>query len=297
MKLTMPVVNQPPRVVPLSTRITVLFGGGLARVGWFFFAFGMVFVWIFVGNADWSGPFLFHGKLETATASITSREKTTFSEGGNKHHRGTPIFANHYRFKLGGAEYTGVSYQVGTSAGASEGGTVLVEFPKGNPTVSRIRGMRRAPFGLTVAFVFIFPAIGLALALASFWSGRKNVRLLVNGELAQGRLTDKSPTRTRVNNRTVFKMTFEFLDRNGQTRQAVAKTERPERLENNVFEPIFYDPQNPERVVLLDGLPGKQGFSEHGELMPAGFWQATFTLLLLFLAFLSVMLGGYLKFR
>ncbi|HET7625535.1 MAG TPA: DUF3592 domain-containing protein [Verrucomicrobiae bacterium] len=295
MNLTMPVVSQPPRVVPLSTRITLLFGNALAKFGWIFFAFGMVVVWVFAGYADWSGLFLFHGKLETAPAFITSREKTSFSEGGNKQHRGTPIFAYHYQFQRDGKNYTGISYQLGASR--SEGESVLVEFPAGKPTDSRIRGMRRAPFSLVVSFVFIFPTIGLALALTGFWSGWKNMSLLANGQIAQGRLISKAATNIQVNSRTVFKLTFEFLDPGGQTQQAVAKTERPERLENNVFEPIFYDPQNPGRAVLLDGLPGKHGFSEHGELRPAGFWRATFALVRLFLAFLSIVLGAYIKFR
>src|ERR1041385_642528 len=178
MELTMPVVSRSPRAVPLSTRLVVLFGGVLAPFGWFFFGFGMVFVWIFAGNADWSSLISFHGQLETATGKLTSSEQTHFTEGGSKHSRGTPVYAYHYKFNFGGADYEGVSYRTG--GGSREGASVTVEFPAGDPACSRIRGMRRAPFGLVVAFVFLFPAVGLAVVLPGLWSGWKSVRLLAN---------------------------------------------------------------------------------------------------------------------
>jgi hypothetical protein len=49
--LKMP-VSRPPRAVPLSTRLVVLFGGVFSGVGWFFFAFGMIFAWIFADKGD-----------------------------------------------------------------------------------------------------------------------------------------------------------------------------------------------------------------------------------------------------
>src|SRR5205085_5231670 len=117
-----------PRFVPLSTRLVAIFGSRFSIFGWFFFAFGMLFACIFAANADWSSLFLFRGNLESADGKIISSEKTTFSEGGNKHHHGTPISAHHYQFHSDEKNYEGISYQLGEASRADE--SVRVEYPK-----------------------------------------------------------------------------------------------------------------------------------------------------------------------
>ena len=300
MNLSMPVISRPPREVPLPTKLVVLFGSPLSQFGWVFFGFGMVFVWLFAANADWSSLFSFRGALETAPGIITASEQTNASEGGGKRRKGvsnrrksTPIFAHQFKFSYGGAEYTGTSYC--PSGGLRDNQTVTVEFPVGKPTVSRICGMRRGVFGLGAAFVLIFPAVGLALALQGLFSGRKAIQLLANGVMVQGLLTDKTATNTRVNKRPVMKLTFEFTDALGQLRQAVLKTADTERLEDNPFERIFYDPQNPKSSVLLDALPGKQGFDGDGRLKASGFGRAFGAIVLPIVAATVVAIGFWWK--
>lgn len=289
MNLAVPVLRRPPRPVPFSTRLVVLFGGAFASFGWFFFAFGMVFTWVFAGNADWASAFLFRGPRESVTGRVTASEPTSFSEGGDKHRKGTPVFASRYAFQFGGRDYEGVSYRTG--GGPAVGGAVTVEFPAGQPACSRIAGMRRAPLGLGALFVLIFPAVGLGSILPGLWRGRNSIRLLARGVIAQGRLIDKQPTNVSINKQPVFKLTFEFMDASRQSRRAVVKTEQTRRLEDDAAETLFYDPQQPSRCVLLDGLPGRQGFAANGELQPNGFWPGARAVALPLLAFLVVAAG------
>ena len=271
--LTIP-VSRPPRAVPLSTRLVVLFGGTFSRFGWFFFGFGMFFVWIFGAKGDYTSAFVMRGNLETASGVVTRVENTRFTEGGGRHSKGTPVYAYRYKFAADDREYTATSYRTGKSA--SEGAQMTVEFPAGKPGSSRIRGMRRAVFGPSVAMVFLFPIVGLTLVLPGLWQGWKNIRLLTNGETAQGTLVGKEPTNMRVNKQTVYKLTFEFTDRMGQARQAIAKTHLPEKLEANRSELLFYDPINSANSTLLDNLPGKQALNDRGVLMPTGkHWHQT----------------------
>ncbi len=283
--------NRIRRVVPWSTRVVVLFGGGLAAMGWFFFAFGMIFAWIFGARGDYSSAFVMRGKLETTTALVTAVRDTHFSEGGGKHSKGTPIFACDYQFHHAGADHEGTSYRRG--GGAKTGDRVSVEFPAGRPDHSRLRGMRRAPFGPAVAFVFIFPALGLGFVLPALWRGWKNLGLLTVGEITTGRLINKEPTNMRVNNRVVYKLTFEFTDANGLKREAVAKTSLTEKLGDEGAEKMFYDPRNPAHATLLDNLPGKQALTERGELRGCSLGAVTWALLGP-LAALAVVLGGWL---
>jgi hypothetical protein len=287
--LTIP-VSRPPRTVPLSTKLVVLFGGTFSGFGWLFFGFGMVFVWIFAGKGDYTSAFIMRGNLESAPAVVTGVRNTRFSEGGSKHSRGTPIYAYHYKFQREGIDYQGTSYRLGQGNGR-EGDETTVEFPAGKPRYSRIKGMRRAMFGPVVAMVLLFPAVGLTLVVPSVFQGWRNLRLLKDGETAQGTLITKEPTNVKVNNRTVYKLTFEFSDQSGQTRQAIAKTYLPEKLEANRSELLFYDPNNPSAATLLDNLPGKQALTERGEIQPCGFGAGLRAVLLPFAA-MAVVVGG-----
>ncbi|MEI6196478.1 MAG: hypothetical protein WCS42_19330 [Verrucomicrobiota bacterium] len=268
------IISNPPRKVPLSTRLVVLFGGMFARLGWMFGGFGMVFVFVFAGNADYSSLLSFRAKMENASGVVTRIEKTSASEGGRTiitkttttKEEGIPVFAYHYKFSVGGKDYEGLSYFTGTRE--PSGATVIVEFPPGKPEGSRIRGMRRKLFGLGAVFVFLFPAIGFGVILVSLMRGWKNIRLLVDGETALGRLISKEDTESKMGNKVIYKITFEFTDLNGELRKTVAKTENPARLEDEIFERLFYDSKSPDRSVLLNSLSGNQSLNEHGELKP-----------------------------
>jgi len=289
----MPSLRRGPRRIPLSTRLVVVFGGGLAFFGWFFFAFGMVFVWVFAGNADWSSLIHFRGSLQTATGQVTASEKTGFSEGGDDHHDGTPVFALHYRFNLGGTNYEGVSYRLGSVGRV--GDRVSVEFPAGRPGLSRVRGLKRAPMSLWAAVVLIIPTIGLATVLPGVWRGMRGLRLLAHGELVTGKLIRKEPTSVKVNNLPVYKLVFHFIDLLGQVREATTKTHQTQRLEDDAAEQIFYDPQNPDQAVLLDSLPGRRYLGERGEMRPAGFGAALRVMLLPLVALAVVAVGCWWK--
>lgn len=289
----MPSLRRGPRSIPLSTRLVVVLGGGMSFFGWFFFAFGMIFVWVFAGNADWSSVFYFHGPMQRTPGQVTGSRETGFSEGGGKHRRGTPIYELKYHFHLNGVNYEGTSYKRGSDKTA--GDAVSVEFPVGRPEWSRIVGARRAPFGLAAAFVFIFPAIGLGMVLPGIWRGLRGLRLLAHGELATGKLIRKTPTNVKVNDLPVYKLVFQFTDALGQVREVTTKTHQTERLEDDAAEQIFYDPRNPNHAVLLDSLPGRRHLGERGELLPAGFGAALKVMLLPLVALAVVAVGCWWK--
>lgn len=117
----------PPRPVPLLVRLRVLFGGFINQFGWFFFGFGLIFVWAFTLKADLTSWYVFRGRLENAEGVITTSRKTNMSVGGSKHSDGMPVYGHSYRF-VGpdGIEYKGISYQTG--GGLREGQKVTIEL-------------------------------------------------------------------------------------------------------------------------------------------------------------------------
>jgi len=246
----------PPRPVPLSLMLVNLFNL-IAQIGWFVFGFGMIFAWAFAGNADFSS-LTFRGEHARATGHVTSVENTGASENNS------PVVAHHYEFSVDGTRFNGTSYTTGGST--SEGEEVTVEYDEGNPERSRIEGMRRAQFGPMVTLVLIFPLIGVLLVAFATRSGFRRNHLLRHGLLSSGKLLGRERTNMTVNNRPVWKLTFEFTDRNGQRHEATANTTDTDRLEDEAQEPLLYDPNNPAKAFVLDEVPSRPQFEPNGEL-------------------------------
>jgi len=268
----------PPRSVPLAVRAALLFGGFLNQFGWGFFGFGMIFVWVFGMRTDPLAWRDFAGDLQQVQGVVTRCEDTGASVGGSEHSRGTPIYAHHFRFEVNGQSYEGVSYTVGTQTKPAQ--AVTVEFPPGNPARCRIRGMQTAMFPPWLLLICIFPVVGFCFLTAGFLRGRRAIRLLKEGLVARGALRSKEPTNTRINRRTVYKLTFAFQDELGQTHEAVARTHEPERLEDDAEEPLLYDPVHPSRATLLDHLPGAPRIDDMGQIQTQSSARAMLTLVL-----------------
>jgi hypothetical protein len=77
--------------------------------------------------------------------------------------------------------------------------------------------------------------------------------------------------------------------------QAVVKTSQTERLEDNPFETILYDPQNPKSSMLLDSLSGEQGFGSEGQIKANGKWRMLVALVFPVLATAVVAVGFWWK--
>jgi hypothetical protein len=121
-------------------------------------------------------------------------------------------------------------------------------------------------FGAGAAFVVIFPLVGLVFVLIGLRGGRRAAHLLANGKLTTGTLKSKVATNTRVNNQTVYKLTFEFQAEEGGTYETVVRTHVVHRLVDEPQERLLYDPFFPARAVLLDNLPGSPRIDPTGQL-------------------------------
>ena len=162
------------------------------------------------------------------------------------------------------AEYKGVSFNTGRQF--KEGQKVTVEYPQGKPRTSRIKGMRQKPVGLLGLLPVVFPLLGLLFIIAGIRKGIKANRLLALGEQTTGTLKSKEKTRSQVNKKNVYKLTFEFNTPEGTTYQAVAKTHETKKLEDQKEEPLLYDPVLPSYAVMLDDLPGNPRIQQNGTI-------------------------------
>jgi hypothetical protein len=249
------------RSVPLVVRLAVLFGGPANLFGWFFFGFGMVFVWLFACRSDVTSWYRFKGPLETVQGQVISSTRTDASQGRRRSGR---IYRYTFSYLVDDREYQGASYAVGQQLQA--GSSVTVEFPIGKPTVARIRSMRTNVFGPGVLFVLVFPLVGLCVVYFGFISGLKTCSLLRCGVLTSAKLVSKEPTNISVNRRMLYKFIFSFTTSEGRACTASDKT-TAERFENGNQEPIIYDPRRPESALLLAGLPAGLQIGDDGQIV------------------------------
>jgi hypothetical protein len=124
--------------------------------------------------------------------------------------------------------------------------------------------MARKPVGLLGLIPVIFSVAGLCLILPGFGKGFKRKRLLMYGQIAPGKLIDKKET----NRKTIYKLTFEFNTPDGMAHTVTTKTHQTEKLTDQPWEAVVYEPVEPDCAVLLDNLPGKPEFDEFGQMKP-----------------------------
>ena len=226
----------------------------------------MIFVWVFaLAPLDWS--FLrFRGDLQRTTGVVTASIDTRYFIRHRQRRVRERIFEICYTFTTPpGRTFQGASYSrsESQSSGWAVGNKVPVEYVAADPRTSRIVGLSAGMFSPAMLFIATIPAIGLALIIAGLRLGRKGVRLLRDGKLAQGTLTTKRATKQRVNNCTVYVYTFSFT---ADDRRTYAATRRDAELADKAQEPLLYDPAEPMRAVMLGALPGDPHIDEQGRI-------------------------------
>lgn len=235
------------RTVPFSTLVHVVFGNTYSVMGTIFIAFSWIFCVVFLSRMDLTS-FSFSDDSPMTTGVVTQVEMTGSSENKRK------IYAYHYTYTIGNQSFSGVSYESGGYAEA--GDSVQVQYLTDKPEVSRIEGMRSSEFDMWVLLVLIFPIVGGVMTWVGLKDGFKGLRLLKHGELTTGKLINSELTNTRINNRPVYKMTFEFTTTEGKRQEAVAKTHEVELLQDEAQERILYLPDRSDIAMVLDEMKG-----------------------------------------
>jgi hypothetical protein len=260
------------RSIPLALKIKVMFGGFTSQFGWIFFGFGMIFVFVFVMNIDFSDFYLGESS-PVAQARVISAEATNSSVNKRR------IYACKYEFTTpDGQKVQGTSYTTGGLP--NPGDIVEVEYLATKPSYSRIKGMDQGAFPIFVLFVLIFPLIGLIFIITNIFNALKAFRILKDGVIAYGQLVRTELTNTRINNNQVVRYFFEFTAQDGQKYEAKAETHNPYAILDERKEMIFYDSLDPKKAVIKDSLPGHPRLNDDGSFVDEGLASALVYLIL-----------------
>jgi len=240
-------------------RVNALFGGGLAVVGWGLLLFSTPFFWMFAMNAELLAPIVLRASAAKTDGRITATDSTGASEGKR------PIYRVQYTYQVpAGPQLSGTSYVTGSAPGA--GAELPVEYVPSWPSFSRMVGMRRGMFGPGAIFVVVFPAVAAVIVGFALRSGRRTLRLLRDGRVAEASFVSEQPTNVRVNGRVVQELTFEYVGPDGLRRTFTQRTTEPGELKDERRETILFLPDEPDTATPVDALPKVAVADERGEI-------------------------------
>lgn len=265
--------------ISLVARMAVAFGHPAHLIGWLVFGASMIAWWTFGSQSEYITIFRFLAPTETTSGKIVEITETGMSEGGSDDTPGTPIFRIRYQyFEPSGEPLLATGHMLGQKFKLSQ--IVQVEYLQSNPRQARVVGGRIRSFGPWAGLVGLIPIGALTTMLYGLRLGWRNAALATRGRVTLGRLVHKEPTNTTINNRRVFKLTFEFIDANDNSQRTEVRTHFPEKLEDDAEEWIIYDPSNSERAFALDAMPGGVRFDSAGNYTGVSLQRLALVLLL-----------------
>jgi hypothetical protein len=237
----------PPRSVPLRVACRAMFGL-TGTLGAIFLLFGMLFVWLFVGDYQPISAARLALSATTAQGTITKVDVTSASE------KEVTVYVYEFTFRTPDEqEHTGRSYTTGQRWRTED--RVDVEYVPGNPTIARIEGARRSRFSPTVLLTCLFPGIGAIFFTVSTTRGLQQTMLLRYGTIAGAQIISEQATGASINHVPVIAYVYEFDADDGESYLGKARSLPSGRIGDEAREPVLYLPRNPKRSTLVDAIP------------------------------------------
>lgn len=239
----------PSRKLPFTDSLSTIFNDANGFTALFLFLLSAFIIQGLLPYLDLKAFFFLRGELETTTGIISDVAVIDVMDDNGQFNAYTYNFDS----PLGPLQW--VSYGEGGLIKYNIGKRVKIEYHPENPQISRIVGLTNTPGGKTYISFLLGPLISGLYLLYCLIVGFRKYQLLSKGIIGKGKLKDKIGLRGTVEDRPVYKMTFEFKARDGMSYTVKAKSHQPEKLEDEEEELLIYWPSNPKRAVLVDDLP------------------------------------------
>lgn len=203
----------------------------------------LFFTWLF-SDAHIEGFMLSFNSTAKVEGYVTDMEFTNVTSND------VAIYKIWYSFAVDGQVFTGVSYDGGYYDIDNK---VYIEYLPDYPFTSRIQGSDKTLSGAgftTIAFLLL-----AGLSIWVFFRFRKRffeINIVSNGIVVGSNLIDKVMTNTTINDRTLFKLFYEYEAKRDKY-QVVEQTTYPENFRDN--ERIVYHQNKPSKGILMNKLP------------------------------------------
>jgi len=235
------------RNISLKMKLQIIFKHTLMLIGVIFTILSL-FMFIIFGLQVSFEDYKFDENSPITEGKIIKVLKTNAKENN------ISVVKYEYEYNINSQTYKAESYTTGKQYVEQQ--TVEIQYIESEPQISRIENTRKGAFDPWFLLFFTpFLFVGGSMVGVGIYLSLNSIKLLKFGEIAYGILVDKQPTNVKINNKTVYKLFFEFQARDGQKYTTIAKTHRPALLENEVKEKLVYDPNNPSKAVVIDTLP------------------------------------------
>ncbi|RMG19884.1 MAG: DUF3592 domain-containing protein [Deltaproteobacteria bacterium] len=264
-------IAPPPRVIPLSTRLGVRFGG-LQRAGWLLLGISVVVFANYGGRRVIEDLRMDLGDLKVVRGEVLEVRESRYV------YRRRPLYEVLHRHVVTRPDGTRREIRARSYVRRppQPGQEISIEYLADDPTLARVFRERRSGSRAFPWLFLVFPAFGLLLVLGTCRTGRRNLHLLAFGKTAKGRILERRKTDLAVNRRRVYVYTVAFEDDRGGQHVFKTKTTEVEAVGDEPEEWVLYDPDRPDAACLLDGLPGRVEVDARGEILPMGLrgWMA-----------------------
>ncbi len=231
------------RKVPIFIQIQVIFSSVVFFIGFIFLALGLFFVAIAFSTINFTD--LKFSKNDPVTVGfVTDRENTNSTVNDRA------VIRYSFTYTSGGKTYSGEAYTTNDLLD-----TVNVVYLKNNPEIARIQGTKLGVFPIWILLlVFIFPIIGAFMFYFGLKKGLGWINIIKVGQISFGQYLRQEPTNSSVNNQPVYRFFFKFLYQ-GTEYEATGETHKVYKLTDEKFEPLVFNPNNPNEAVMVDGFP------------------------------------------
>lgn len=238
--------SKPPRELSSSSKRSILFSGTLLMVGCIVFWATLIFCALLLPNAGLEYLFTFDGSWINTEGIITGWDYTGSSVNDY------PVYQYWFEYSVNDISYSGTSFSTHLLVLQEVDTPCNVQYKSGNISRAIIMDTDESIYGLLALLTLLLPIGGLLLISRDFKTNRKLLRLLTHGIFTRGKMMSYESTNVYINEENVYKYVFTF-DADGKSYRATTKTHLHSNVEDEAYELIVYNPENPDDNFVYDG--------------------------------------------
>ena len=232
--------------IPLKLKIQVIYKNFLFSFTFSFFLSFLIYFIFFVTNADFHSSSFYQTDPTTQAEIISiekSKAKTVFSK----------IYKYNYKYSIDNKNYNGKSYL----KKKLDIKTANVFYKENIVEESCIVGMKTNTNSIfAVVFYSFLLLIFIFLLIRTFIIQLSKLKIIQTGIITKAVFREKKNTGTKwKKDQYIYELFFDFVANDGKTYKAKTQTIDINKLSDELYEPVIYNPQNPEEAVLIDEFP------------------------------------------